>query len=54
MSLFANNIFDKYAVVSTANDLSQTGLNNGVLLRYYRQAVLNPRTIGIEGSIKFW
>ena len=54
VSLFANNIFDKYAVVSTANDLSQTGLNNGVLLRYYRQAVLNPRTIGIEGSIKFW
>ncbi len=53
LSLFANNIFDKYAVVSVANDLSQTGYNSGVLLRYYRQAVLNPRTVGIEGRVKF-
>jgi len=53
LSLFANNIFDKYAVVSVANDLSQTGLNDGILLRYYRQAVLNPRTIGVEASVKF-
>jgi outer membrane receptor protein involved in Fe transport len=53
VSLFANNIFDKYAVVSTANDLSQTGYNDGILLRYYRQAVLNPRTFGIEGRVKF-
>lgn len=53
ISLFANNIFDKYAVVSVANDLSQTGYNDGILLRYYRQAVLNPRTVGIEGRVKF-
>lgn len=53
LSLFANNIFDKYAVVSTANDLSQTGYNDGILLRYYRQAVLNPRTVGIEGRFRF-
>lgn len=53
VSLFANNIFDKYAVVSVANDRSRTGLNDGVLLRYYRQAVLNPRTFGIEGRVKF-
>lgn len=53
LSLFANNIFDKYAVVSTANDLSQTGYNDGILLRYYRQAVLSPRTFGIEVRAKY-
>lgn len=53
ISLFANNIFDKYAVVSVAQDLSRTGLNDGVLLRYYKQAVLNPRTVGLEGRVKF-
>ena len=53
VSLFANNIFDKYAVVSVANDRSRVGLNDGVVLRYYRQAVLNPRTVGIEARVKF-
>lgn len=53
VSLFANNIFDKYAVVSVANDRSRTGLNDGVVLRYYRQAVINPRTFGIEGRFRF-
>ncbi|MEN7538429.1 TonB-dependent receptor [Aurantiacibacter flavus] len=52
-TLYANNIFDKYAVVSVANDLSRTGYNSGVQLRYYRQAVLNPRTVGIEARMKF-
>ncbi|WP_255406199.1 TonB-dependent receptor [Novosphingobium sp. CF614] len=53
ISLFANNIFDKYAVVSVANDRSRVGLNDGVLLRYYQQTVANPRTFGIEGRIKY-
>ena len=53
ISLFANNIFDKYAVVSVANDRSRTGLNDGVVLRYFRQAVVNPRTVGIEARLKF-
>ncbi|WP_231958777.1 TonB-dependent receptor [Altererythrobacter sp. B11] len=53
LSLFANNIFDKYAVASVANDRSRTGLNDGVLLRYYRQTVVTPRTVGIEGRYKF-
>lgn len=53
VSLFADNIFDKYAVVSVANDRSRTGLNDGVLLRYYRNVVLTPRTVGIDGRIKF-
>ncbi|GAA0273619.1 hypothetical protein GCM10009127_12620 [Alteraurantiacibacter aestuarii] len=53
ISLFANNIFDKYAVVSVANDRSRIGVNDGVAVRYYRQAVLTPRTVGIEGRVRF-
>ncbi|WP_022683847.1 TonB-dependent receptor [Sphingobium bisphenolivorans] len=53
VSLFANNIFDKYAVVSVANDRSRVGLNDGVRLRYYKQAVINPRTFGIEARFKY-
>ncbi|MCP1469218.1 outer membrane receptor protein involved in Fe transport [Sphingobium sp. OAS761] len=53
VGLFANNIFDKYAVASVANDRSRVGLNDGVLLRYYRQTVINPRTFGIEARIKY-
>jgi iron complex outermembrane receptor protein len=53
VSLFANNIFDKYAVVSVANDRSRIGINDGVALRYYRQAVVNPRTFGIEARFKY-
>ncbi|WP_417620590.1 TonB-dependent receptor [Parasphingorhabdus sp.] len=53
LGLFVDNIFDKYAVVSVANDRSRIGVNDGVAVRFYRQAVVNPRTIGIEGRIKF-
>lgn len=52
-SLFANNIFDKYAVVSSATDLSRVGVNDGVRSRYHRYAVANPRTFGIEARYKF-
>jgi outer membrane receptor protein involved in Fe transport len=53
LGFFANNIFDKYAVVSVSNDRSRVGLNDGVLLRYYKRAVLNPRTFGIEARFKY-
>lgn len=53
LGLFANNIFDKYAVASVANDHSRVGLNDGVLLRYYQQTVINPRTFGIELRFKY-
>jgi iron complex outermembrane receptor protein len=52
LSLFANNIFDKYAVVSVGQDRSRIGINDGTLARYYRQTVLNPRTFGFEARIK--
>jgi outer membrane receptor protein involved in Fe transport len=53
VSLFANNIFDKYAVVSVAQDRSRIGVNDGVVLRYFKQAVISPRTVGIEARFKF-
>ena len=53
VSLFADNIFDNFAIVSVANDRSRIGVNDGVAVRYYRQVVLNPRTVGIEGRIRF-
>lgn len=53
VSLFANNIFDKYAVVSVSNDRSRIGVNDGVAVRYYGQSVVNPRTFGIEARIKY-
>jgi outer membrane receptor protein involved in Fe transport len=53
VSLFGTNIFDKYAVVSVGNDRSRIGVNDGVVVRFYQQAVMNPRTFGIEGRIKF-
>jgi iron complex outermembrane recepter protein len=51
--LFADNIFDKYAVTAVSNDRSRVGLNDGVRLRYFRQTVINPRTIGIEARFKY-
>jgi outer membrane receptor protein involved in Fe transport len=53
LTLFANNIFDKYAVVSVAMDRSRIGVNDGIAVRYFRQSVVNPRTVGIEGRYKF-
>lgn len=52
-TLFANNIFDKYAVAAVDNDRSRIGVNDGVAVRYYRQTVINPRTFGIEGRFRF-
>jgi iron complex outermembrane receptor protein len=53
IGLFANNIFDEYAVVSVGQDQSRIGVNDGVRLRYYRQTVVGPRTVGLEARFKF-
>ena len=53
LTLFANNIFDKYAVTSVGNDLTRVGVNDGVVARYYSRAVITPRTVGVEGRYKF-
>jgi iron complex outermembrane recepter protein len=53
IGLWANNIFDKYAVTSVSQDRSRVGVNDDVRLRYYGQSVLNPRTFGIEARVKY-
>lgn len=53
IGLFANNIFDKYAVVSVDNDRSRIGVNDGIAVRYYRQSVASPRTFGLEARFKY-
>ncbi|WP_443478660.1 TonB-dependent receptor [Novosphingobium aerophilum] len=54
IGLFANNIFDKYAVTGVSNDLTRYGLvNDGIVSRYYARSVAQPRVIGIEGRVKF-
>jgi outer membrane receptor protein involved in Fe transport len=53
LGFFANNILDKYAVSSVENDRSRIGVNDGVVLRYYKRTVVTPRTFGIELRYKY-
>lgn len=53
IGLFANNIFDKYAVTAVSNDRSRVGINDGARLRYYRRTVITPRTFGLEVRVKY-
>ncbi len=53
VSLWGNNIFNKFAISSVNQNLSQTGLNDGVVLRYYRQVPIVPRTIGVEARFRY-
>lgn len=51
--VYADNIFDKYAVVAVSNDLTRRIVNDGVVSRYYANSVLTPRKIGLEMTKKF-
>lgn len=54
IGLFANNIFDTYAVTSVSNDLSSLNLaRSGVTERYYAQSVLTPRQVGVQLRYRF-
>lgn len=53
VKLYADNIFDKYAVTGIANDRSNRIINSGVVSRYYGQSVLTPRRFGVEFSKNF-
>jgi len=49
IGLFADNIFDAYAVTSVSNDLSSLNLTrSGVTERFYAQSVLTPRQVGVQ------
>jgi len=62
ISLFADNIFDKYAITSIGNDRSSLNrirdafgsvTGQGVVERFYTQSVLTPRRVGIELSYHY-
>jgi len=49
VSLFADNIFDKYAITSISNDVSSYNqTRTGVVERYYAQGILTPRRVGVD------
>ncbi|MET1754562.1 TonB-dependent receptor [Novosphingobium sp. RD2P27] len=53
-SVFANNIFNKYAITGVTQDLTRSQIiNDGVIGRYYARGVATPRVIGLEGRVKF-
>ncbi|MET0363742.1 MAG: TonB-dependent receptor [Sphingobium sp.] len=49
IGLFADNIFDKYAVTAINNDVSSYNqTRSGVVERYYSNNVLTPRRVGVD------
>jgi outer membrane receptor protein involved in Fe transport len=52
-SIFANNVFDKYATTSVSNDYTMARANDGVLIRSYGFGVIQPRTMGGEVRVHF-
>lgn len=54
VGLFADNIFDKFAITSINNDRSSFNqVRTGVIERYYSQAVLTPRRIGVDFRVRY-
>jgi len=49
VGIYADNIFDKYAVTSIGNDLSSYNqVRTGVVERYYATGILTPRRFGLD------
>jgi outer membrane receptor protein involved in Fe transport len=53
LSLFATNLFDKYAVTSIGRDRSRTFINDGVASRWFSQNVLTPRKVGFSVGYRY-
>lgn len=54
LTLFANNIFNKYAITGVSSDLSRDNMIvDGVVARYHGYGVLQPRVVGVEGRYNF-
>ena len=54
IGLFADNIFDKFAITAISNDRSSFNqTRTGVVERYYAQGVLTPRRIGLDFRIRY-
>lgn len=49
LGVYADNIFDKYAVTGISNDISSFNqARSGVIERYYARSVLTPRRVGVD------
>ena len=49
VGLFADNVFDKYAITAIGNDISSFNqVRTDVVERYYSRGVLTPRRVGID------
>ena len=54
IGVFADNIFDKYAVTAISNDRSSLNqVRTDVVERFYAQGVLTPRRVGIDFRIHY-
>ena len=54
IGLFADNVFDKYAVTSISNDISSFNqVRSDVVERYYSRGVLTPRRVGIDFRVHY-
>lgn len=54
LGIFADNIFDKYAVTAISNDISSYNqTRSGVIERYYARGVLTPRRVGIDFRFRY-
>jgi outer membrane receptor protein involved in Fe transport len=54
IGLFADNIFDKYAVTAISNDISSHNqVRTDVVERYYARGVLTPRRVGVDFRIHY-
>lgn len=49
VGVFADNIFDKYAIIAVENDVSSYNqVRTDVVERYYAYGVLSPRRVGVD------
>jgi outer membrane receptor protein involved in Fe transport len=53
LSLFADNMFDKFYTTSVTRDRTFIRDVNGFRLRNFREDVGRPRVIGLEAKYKF-
>jgi len=54
VGLFADNLFDKYAVTAISNDVSSFDqVRTDVVERYYQLGVLTPRRVGIDFRVHY-
>jgi outer membrane receptor protein involved in Fe transport len=54
LGIYADNIFDKYAITSIGNDRSSYNVvRTGVVERYYATGILTPRRVGLDFRFRY-